>query len=139
MEVERASLFLVDHVQGVLRLSVSQDRPGDDGEIRIPIGSGIVGAAAATGETLRVDDAYSDPRFNPDVDRETGFRTRSILAMPVRDRNGRVFAVAQPLNRRDDSPFEAADEERVRQFVEPLGVVFETWQRMTALSAARSA
>ena len=79
LEAERASLFLVDRERQQLVLRVAQDMP--EGEyVRIPLASGIAGAAAMSGEVVRVDDAYADARFNQAIDAETGFRTRS---MPV--------------------------------------------------------
>jgi energy-coupling factor transporter ATP-binding protein EcfA2 len=99
--------------------------------------SGIAGAVAASGTPVRVDDAYADPRFNPEIDQRTGFRTRSILALPVRDREGRVFGVAQLLNRRDGRPFDASDEERFTSFTARLGVILESWQRLDRWSRSR--
>lgn len=66
----------------------------------------------------------------PQVDRETGFRTRTILCLPVRSGEGRVFAVAQLLNRCDGNPFDEADEARFRDFANSIGVILETWWRM---------
>jgi putative ABC transport system ATP-binding protein len=136
LDAERASLFLVDRERDSLVLRVAEDLP-EDGEVRIPIGSGIAGAVAASGETVRVDDAYADPRFSPDVDRQSGFHTRSILCLPVKDRNGEVFAVAQLLNRRDGQPFEDADAERFAEFLGSLGVILETLQNLGHLATAR--
>jgi GAF domain-containing protein len=87
---------------------------------------------------VRIEDAYADPRFNREIDRRTGFRTRSVLAMPVRDRQGGVFGVAQLLNRRDGRPFDAADEERFARFAAPLGLILESWQRLDRWSRRRS-
>jgi adenylate cyclase len=98
----------------------------------MPIDQGIAGHVATSGETLRIDDAYSHPLFNPAADRETGFRTRSILCLPLRDREGRVFAVAQLLNRRDGESFDTADEERFAKFAGSIGLILETWSRLTA-------
>ncbi len=129
LDAERASLMLVDRDAGELVLRVSQDLPGA-GQVRIPLGSGVAGAAAESGEIIRIDDAYADPRFNPDVDRRTGFRTRSILSVPLRDRDGRVFAVTQLLNRRDGAPFDADDERKFSSLAESLGVILETLHRL---------
>lgn len=85
--------------------------------IRLPLGRGIAGAVAKTGETIRIDDAYQDPRFDPSTDKRSGFRTRSILCAPIRNRVGQVVGVFQLLNRRG-GPFEAADVE----FLEALSV-----------------
>ena len=125
LDAERASLFLVDRDRQQLVLRVSQDAPEGD-TVRIPLGTGIAGAAAASGRTVRVADAYADPRFNPDVDRRTGFRTRSVLCLPLHDRNGEVFAVTQLLNRRDGQPFDDADERRYAEFAASLGVLLES-------------
>ena len=68
-----------------------------------------------------------------EVDARTGFRTRSILALPVRDRSGRVFGVAQLLNARGGT-FGDEEEKRFDRLVTPLVVVLETWTRLTRLS-----
>ena len=85
---------------------------------------------AQSGETIRIDDAYADPRFNPDIDRQTGFRTRSILCLPIRDQSGRIFAVTQLLNRQDGEPFDDSDEEKFAQFAGSLGVILEALHRL---------
>jgi putative ABC transport system ATP-binding protein len=129
LEAERASLFLVDRRRGELVLRVAQDVEKSD-SVRIPLGSGIAGAAAASGQPVRVADAYQDPRFNRDVDLRTGFRTRSVLCLPLHDRSGEVFAVTQLLNRRDGQPFDAADEKRYADFAASLGVLLESLVEM---------
>jgi len=136
LDAERASFFLVDADRGELVLRVSQDVAADQ-DVRIPLGTGIAGAVATSGAAVRIDDAYADPRFNPEIDRRTGFRTRSVLAMPVRDRQGRIFGVAQLLNRRDARPFDPADEERFGRFAAPLGLILESWQRLDRWSRSR--
>jgi len=85
--------------------------------IRLPLGRGIAGAVAQTGELIRIDDAYQDPRFDPTTDQRSGFRTRSILCAPIHNRAGHVVGVFQLLNRRG-GPFEATDVE----FLEALSV-----------------
>jgi len=123
LNAERSSLFLVEGDFLVLKVA---DNLQELGEIRFPVGSGIAGAVAQTGRAIRIDDAYADPRFNRDVDRQTGFRTRSIISLPVKNRDGKVFAVAQLLNRRDGKPFDALDEERFTTFIQSIGIIFET-------------
>jgi len=123
LHAERASLFLADGDSLVLKVAHDLD---ESDEIRIPLGSGIAGAAAQSGHVINIHDAYADPRFNPDVDRRTGFRTRSILALPIQDRTGEVFAVAQLLNREDGQPFDADDEKRFAGFMESIGIILET-------------
>ncbi|NPA41261.1 MAG: GAF domain-containing protein [Aquificae bacterium] len=97
LEVERCSLFLLDSSGKELWTKVAH---GVD-EIRVPSDKGIVGWVAKNGESLIVNDAYSDNRFNPEVDRETGYRTRSILAVPLFNRKGEVLGVFQAVNKRE--------------------------------------
>jgi putative ABC transport system ATP-binding protein len=123
LHAERSSLFLVEGDFLVLKVA---EHLQEMGEIRFPVGSGIAGAVAQTGHSIRIDDAYADPRFNREVDRQTGFRTQSILCLPVKDHDGQVFAVAQLLNRQDGQPFDDLDEERFASFIQSLGVIFET-------------
>ena len=129
LDAERASLMLVDAAAQELVMRVSQDIKGRS-EVRMPLTKGVAGAAAQSGETIRIDDAYADPRFNPEIDRQTGFRTRSILSIPLRDRSGKVFAVTQLLNRKDGEPFDDADEEKFAHFADSLGLILETLHRL---------
>jgi len=100
LDAERASLFLVDREREQPVLRVAEDAP--DG------------------------DSVADPRFNRDVDRQTGFRTRSVLCLPLHDRAGCVFAVTQLLNRRDGQPFDDRDERRYAEFAASLSVLLES-------------
>ena len=96
MNADRCTLFLVDRQSGELWSKVAQG--ADMREIRVPRGMGIAGHVATTGETVNIPDAYKDPRFNPDVDRRTGYKTRTILCMPLQqrqERNRRRHAGAQ--------------------------------------------
>lgn len=123
LDAEKASLFLVEGDSLVLRIAENIDQME---EVRIPLGTGIAGAAAQSGEVIRIDDAYEDPRFNQEIDRQTGYRTRSIISLPIKDRQGEVFGVAQLLNRKDGQPFDTNDEERFDLFMSSLGVMLET-------------
>jgi putative ABC transport system ATP-binding protein len=125
LRAERASLFLVDRDAQQLVLRVAQDLPRGE-EVRIPLGTGIAGAAATSGSAVNVPDAYEDPRFNRAVDLQTGFRTRSVLCLPLLDSRGEVFAVTQLLNRTDGQPFDAADERRYADFAGSLAVLLES-------------
>lgn len=131
LNAERSSLFLVE--DDTLLLKVARDLDAGE-EIRIPIGTGIAGAVAQSGKIINIPDAYADSRFNPDVDRKTGFRTRSILSLPIKNQRGEVFAVAQLLNRKDGHPFDQGDVNRFASFIESIGVIFET---MEGLAVAR--
>ena len=133
LNADKASLFIVEDDSLVLRVAENIDEMG---EVRIPLGSGIAGAAAQNGETIRIDDAYDDDRFNRNVDRQTGYRTRSILSLPVKNQAGDVFAVAQLLNRRDGQPFDDGDEKRFAEFLQSIGVILETMEGLTMSKGA---
>jgi len=132
---ERASLFLVDRERGELWLRVAQEEQGEPLKVRLPMSRGIAGRVARRGEVERIDDAYADPDFNPEIDRRTGFRTRSVLAVPLREVDGEVFAVAQLLNRCDGRPFDTDDEKHFRQFLDSVAVILGGWWRMAQPAA----
>ena len=94
---ERASLFLLDAERQELWSLVAQGL--GQVEIRLPAGKGLAGWVAQSGETLHIEDAYDDPRFDRSVDKASGFRTRNLLVAPVRDKAGRVTGVIQLLNK----------------------------------------
>jgi putative ABC transport system ATP-binding protein len=132
LEADRASLFLLDESSGELWSKAARDAGGELFEIRIPRGKGIAGAVAESGEPLILADAYSDPRFDPSADRASGYRTQSVLCVPIRNLDGRVFAVAQALNKRSGAAFDAADLRRFRDWMGSLGVLLESWWRMSS-------
>ncbi|MCH8333817.1 sigma-54-dependent Fis family transcriptional regulator, partial [Candidatus Sumerlaeota bacterium] len=83
-------------------------------ELRIPDSAGIVGEVIQTGATLRVDDAYSDSRFNPAVDKESGYRTRNLICVPMRDAEGRMIGAFEAINK-NQGAFNTDDEESLTQ------------------------
>ncbi len=106
MEAERVTIFLLDKERWELRSQVTLD-----GEvIRFDARLGIAGAAAMTGQLVNVLDARQDERFYPTVDAQTNFRTRSVLALPLRTSSGDILGTFQALNKKG-GPFRAADEE----------------------------
>jgi len=99
VQADRCSVFLVDEPKQQL-WSVATDS-GE--EIRIPKSGGIAGQCACEGKIVAVDDAYVDDRFNRDIDVETGYRTKSILAVPVKSQKSgnedAILAVIQMINK----------------------------------------
>jgi adenylate cyclase len=105
-DAERATLFLFDPDTNEL---FSRVAVGDGvREIRIPATVGIAGAVFQSGAPEIIADAYKDSRFNPDVDRSTGYVTRNMLCVPLTNREGKVSGVTQALNRRTGD-FNATD------------------------------
>jgi HD-GYP domain-containing protein (c-di-GMP phosphodiesterase class II) len=107
VEADRCSLFILDRERGELWSRVAQ---GTTAEIRFPVGTGIAGAVATTGEVVNIKDAYDDPRFNRGFDVTNNYRTKSILCVPMRDTHGEVTGVIQALNAIDGT-FDSEDEE----------------------------
>lgn len=108
LESERATLYILDESTGELvsRIVVG----GETRSIRMRVGFGIAGLVAQTGKTLRVSDAYRDPRFEPQWDLLTGFRTNNILAAPLKNHLGSTIGVLQVLNKRAAKEFSDDDE-----------------------------
>jgi HD-GYP domain-containing protein (c-di-GMP phosphodiesterase class II) len=109
VDADRCSLFLVDRERGELWTKVAQGITIK--EIRIPMDRGIAGAVAASNTPVNIPEAYQDPRFNQAVDKQTGYRTRSILCVPMRSLENEVVGVLQALNKQDGNPFSSEDEE----------------------------
>jgi HD-GYP domain-containing protein (c-di-GMP phosphodiesterase class II) len=108
VEADRCSLFILDRERNELWSKVAQ---GARSEIRVKLGSGIAGTVAQTGEIINIPDAYADERFNRSFDVTQGYRTRTILCVPMRDAQGDVTGVLQALNKSGEGPFTAEDEE----------------------------
>ncbi len=104
---DRGTVYLVDREKRELWSIILKGN--HQVTIRLPFGKGIAGYVAASGDTLNIPDAYLDPRFNPDVDRQTGYRTKTILCMPMYNKDGVIVGVFQLLNKRSGS-FTPADE-----------------------------
>ncbi len=97
VEAERATLYLLDEAKDEL---VSRIVQGDGvRSIRLKVGAGIAGHVARTGKALHVRDAYKDKRFNREWDLLSGYRTRCILAAPMKNHLGRTIGVIQVLNK----------------------------------------
>jgi ABC-type glutathione transport system ATPase component len=123
---ERASLFLVDEADASLVLRVTEQLPVHE-DIRIPIHSGIAGAVVLTNEAVIVEDAYLDDRFNPEVDLKFNYKTKSVMALPIRNQKGKLFAVVQLLNRTNGQIFTAEDKNKVESVLIDLALILESW------------
>jgi signal transduction histidine kinase len=98
LEADRATLYLLDESSDELVSRIAQG-PGVR-SIRLKAGHGLAGYVARTGKPLHVRDAYKDPRFSAEWDMLSGYRTRSILAAPMRNHLGKTIGVVQVLNKK---------------------------------------
>ncbi|MFO0761303.1 MAG: sigma-54-dependent Fis family transcriptional regulator [Byssovorax sp.] len=129
LRAERATIWLCDAEHGdlVTRVAVLPELPA----LRQPMDRGIAGYVARTGEVVRVDDASSDPRFDPSADKATGYTTRSMLVAPIReDERAPTRGVVQILNR-EGGTFDADDE----QYLIALGTQLARALTLTTLRA----
>jgi signal transduction histidine kinase len=122
MDADRSTLFLVDAGRGELwsRVALGLEHQ----EIRFKSHLGIAGHVATSGEVLNIPEAYEDPRFNQGVDKKTGYRTKSILCIPVRNKPGTIIGVLQVLNKKSGA-FSAADEEMLDALASQAAIALE--------------
>ncbi len=122
LQVERSSLFLVDHESRELWSKVAQK--SELTAIRFPMDRGLAGYVAETGETLNIENAYDDPRFLASVDEKTGFHTRSVLCAPIVNREGAIIGVVQAMNKKE-AGFDTDDEDLLRALSSHIAVALE--------------
>jgi len=97
MQADRCTVFIYDKEKNELWSKVALGL--DSQEIRFPADKGLAGYVVKTGETLNIEDAYNDLRFNKDVDLKTGYRTKTILCMPIMNNNHEIIGAFQVLNK----------------------------------------
>ena len=97
IQADRCTVFMLDKDKNELWSKVALGM--DSQEIRFPADKGLAGYVVKTGEPLNIPDAYNDPRFNPDIDKETGYHTKTILCMPIKNNNQEIIGAFQVLNK----------------------------------------
>uniref|UniRef100_A0A673FX86 Phosphodiesterase n=1 Tax=Sinocyclocheilus rhinocerous TaxID=307959 RepID=A0A673FX86_9TELE len=136
---DRYSLFLVGEDSSNRKFLVSRlfdvaegstlEEASNSG-IRLEWNKGIVGYVAATGQPLNIKNAYEDPRFNAEVDQITGYKTQSILCLPIKNHRDEVVGVAQAINKRcgENSAFTERDERDFSSYLAFSGIVLHNAQ-----------
>ncbi|MDO8720884.1 MAG: GAF domain-containing protein [Syntrophales bacterium] len=122
LNAERATLFLNDEKTNELFSKIGLGLKAT--EIRLPNHLGIAGTVFTSRQTVNIPYAYADLRFNPAFDKKTGFFTRSILCVPVINKDGKIIGVTQVLNKRG-GPFTAEDESRLKAFTAQVSIALE--------------
>ncbi len=136
LNAERSTFFIVDEEKDELWSKIAQK--AEVKEIRLKIGQGIAGHVAKTGETINIKDAYKDERFDSSTDKKTGFRTRSILCMPIfeptknKKRKPRIIGVLQVLNK-NNGVFEDSDEDLLSSLASQVAIAIINARLYTAL------
>ena len=138
IRAERSSLFLKDPASPVLEAQVAQGVEGAVEPLRVDSGRGLAGYVYATGETLNIADAYADERFNRSVDEATGYRTQSVLTVPINTRDGRRIGVMQAMNREEGGSFTPEDAARMSAFGAQAAVAIDNARLFAEALSARS-
>ena len=125
LETERSALFLLDRKTGELWSKVNHG--AEVSEIRFPCSTGLAGHVASTGQLLNIIDAQNDPRFNPFYDQEPGSKTKSVLCIPVFNKENEIIGIIQAINKKSGG-FEKEDEELLQALTFQIAVALENAQ-----------
>jgi DNA-binding NtrC family response regulator len=131
MQAERATVYVVDAATGGLRARIAEHP-----ELHLARGIGVAGWVAESGEAVNLADATRDPRHFGDVDRATGFTTRTLLSVPVRDGRRAIRGVLQVLNKHD-GPFSAEDETFLQALANQVALALDGTTLRAAEGSAR--
>ncbi|MGH9939383.1 MAG: sigma-54-dependent Fis family transcriptional regulator [Blastocatellia bacterium] len=134
MAADRASIFLLDREKRELWSKVAL---GSDETLRFDARLGIAGTVALTGQTIQVTDAQTDPRFYPQIDSRTGYHTRDLLAVPLRNHTGESIGVFEILNKRE-GVFTEEDIEILQALASHAAIAIENAQLIGELHAHRN-
>jgi len=122
---ERGTVFLMDHERNEIWSLVGIGL--DQHEIRLPVTRGIAGWVAQHSEVVNLADAYTDPRFESEFDLRLGFRTRSLLCLPILNKDGQTIGVLQLLNKKS-GPFTQGDAAMLRNISDHVALALENAQ-----------
>ncbi|KAJ8012731.1 hypothetical protein DPEC_G00045930 [Dallia pectoralis] len=143
VDADRCSLFLVEGSTNKKTLvskffdvhagiTVLPSMSNSD-EVQVPWGKGIIGYVAEHGETVNIPDAYQDRRFSDEIDKLTGYKTKSLLCMPIHNSDGEIIGVAQAINRSPGGALFTEDDEKVLQMYLPFcGIAISNAQLFAA-------
>ena len=126
LSADRCTVFLYDKEHNELYSKVATGLDNFK-ELRIPADKGLAGHVVQTGETINIKDAYKDMRFNKEVDKKTGYRTKTILCMPIKNFNQEIIGVFQVLNKFDET-FSIDDEDLLVAIASSAGISLENAQ-----------
>ena len=125
LQAERSSLFLLD--RETHELWAKKAEGAEVTEMRFPSSQGLAGHVATTGQVVNIPDAYADTRFNPAFDRLTGFRTTTVLCVPIRNREGEIIGVTQAMNKQK-GVFDREDEDLLQALSSQIAMALENAQ-----------
>lgn len=125
LDAETSSLMLLDETTGELTFAVATGKPGESvKELRVPANQGIVGWVLQHDELVVVNDVTTDQRFYGNVDQQSGFQTRSLLAAPLKMR-GKMIGVVEVINKRGSATFNDRDRDVAMALAALAGVAMD--------------
>ncbi|MBR2526011.1 GAF domain-containing protein [bacterium] len=125
IQADRCTVFLFDKEHNELWSKVALGL--EDSEIRFPAEKGLAGHCVKTGETINIKDAYNDSRFNPEIDNKTGYKTKTILCMPIKNLQQKIIGAFQVLNKLEGY-FTEEDEDLLVAIGSSAGIALENAQ-----------
>ena len=135
MQADRGTLYLVDFSRQEI-FSRAAHLP-ELKQIRLKLGQGVAGHVAQQGTVVNIPAAQDEQRFNPDIDKMTGYRTSSLLAVPLVDAGGIIFGVLQVLNRLGGGIFGPDDEKRLKDISAQVSQALQATSLYTELLRAK--
>lgn len=125
IQADRCSVFLYDRVKNELWSKVALGM--DSQEIRFPVDKGLAGHVVTTGQPINITDAYSDTRFNKEIDLQTGYKTKTMLCMPIKNMKQEIIGAFQVLNK-NEGYFTEEDEDLLVAIGSSAGIALENAQ-----------
>jgi PAS domain S-box-containing protein len=114
LESDMCNLFLLDEEANEFKCFIILK--GEMKEIRLPLSKGLAGYVAKTSESINLEDAYQSPLFDPQIDKVLGNKTRTVLCIPVKQKNNKVIGVLQVVNKKGKGQFSSYDEWLFKSF-----------------------
>ncbi len=134
MQADRGTLWLIDHAREEI-FTRAAHLP-ELKQIRVKLGQGIAGHVAVSGGIVNMPTAQGEKRFNPEIDRLTGYQTKTLLAVPLIDTDGEIFGVLQVLNRLGGR-FDEEDEGRMGKMAAQISTALQATSLYPELKRAR--
>ncbi|MDY7231029.1 sigma-54-dependent Fis family transcriptional regulator [Hyalangium rubrum] len=135
MQADRGTLWLLDPARGEL-FSRAAHLP-EVSQIRVKLGQGVAGHVAQVGTPVSLTDLKGEPLFFADIDRLTGYRTTSLLAVPLRDAEGTIYGVLQVLNRLGGGRFTEEDTDRLTAIASQVSTALQSTSLYQELKRAK--
>ncbi len=135
LNAQRASIFLINtetnELEAVAALGIDKEL------LKFDYRKGIAGSVFTTGVSLNIDTKTDKVRFSEDMDRVTGFETRSIICSPISNREDKIIGVIEILNKRNEDRFTVEDEKTMKVLALILSSVFHHYSPMSEKSLIR--